>query len=578
MACLSPEAIRILKKSFKDGEVTPESLNAMDSAQRRGFFASKLGEPTAKWVNETIESKLLLKNQKKGLINGIKQLLGEKHPALRDTVNKVNNMEKLLTPADEEKFMADLASKKLGTTTTLEQASHVYDLSKKVKEASLKIDPSMPNRSKERMEYGIALATFKDYVGQLKLDDKAATTKELLRDPGLLIEQISGALKSIAASMDNSFFGRQGFRTLVEEPGIWGRAFVDSFKDIKSEVLGTDTQLPTKADVFSRENAMNGKYKAIGLDIGLGSEEAFPSSLPERIPLFGRLFKASEAAYNNAALRMRADLADVWIREAEAAGVEINKESGIGEAINSLTGRGKIDLLSPKGQRVINAMVFSIKYLKSNIDLFTNPVKYIVGDKKGPGAYARKKAAKNTVKTIGVIAGILTVAKMLDPESVEEDPRSSRFGKIWVGKNHDISINISIGANSLVTLASRIIPTMHDGKWGGWVKNSKGKYVNWWDAKYGQATGKDMLVNFMTGKASPFASMLLNYFDAKNRQYEKPTIGGTITTAATPIPIQNVYQLGESQEDLLLISILTALDLIGTGVNYQPKRKGKAKF
>jgi len=69
MACLTPEAIRRLKQAFGSKEITIEKLNEMDSEQRRGYFASILGEPTAKWVNEVVESKLILKNQKQGLRN-----------------------------------------------------------------------------------------------------------------------------------------------------------------------------------------------------------------------------------------------------------------------------------------------------------------------------------------------------------------------------------------------------------------------------------------------------------------------------------------------------------------------------
>jgi hypothetical protein len=198
-----------------------------------------------------------------------------------------------------------------------------------------------------------------------------------------------------------------------------------------------------------------------------------------------------------------------------------------------------------------------------------------LGSKKGTGSYARKKSALNAVKTIGAIAGLLATAKMLDPDSVEEDPRSSRFGKIWVGKNHDIAINVSLGLSGLVTLAFRLLPTTHNGKLGGWIKNSKGEYVNWWNPKFGQPTGSDLVFNFMKGKASPVSNMLLSYFEARNRQFEKPTLGGSIAGAVTPIPIQNVYELAQSSagEDALLFSILTALDLVGVNVSAQKKNK-----
>ena len=579
-SCLSPESIRRLKQAFGSKEITIEKLNDMDAAQMHGYFASIIGEPGAKWVSEVAQSKLILKNQKQGMLNGLKELFGEKHPALRDAVSKVNRLENVLKPAEGEQFMADLAAKKLGVgETTLEETSHVVDLAQKVKETKSAIPEGSPARSKERIEYGTALAVFKGKIGDMKLEAEKKTFKEVMTDPGLWVEKISGTLKSMASSWDNSFFGRQGFRTLVDNPDIWMKNFGESFKDIGKELMGQDTMLPTKADVFSRENAINGKYRDIGLDVGIDTEEAFPESLPTKIPLFGRLFKASEAAYNNAALRMRADLADAWIKNAEENGVEIKKEENIGEAINSITGRGKVNLFSPKGQRIVNAAIFSIKYLKSNIDLLTATSDYLIKPKTGEGSFARKKAAQNALKTIGAIAGVLAVAKMLDDKSVELDPRSSRFGKIWVGEKHDIGINISLGAGAIVTLASRLVPTTHNGKLGTWIKNSKGKYVNWSDAKYGQSTGLDLVTNFMTGKSSPFAAMFMSYLKAKDYDFQKPTIQSAVAKAGTPIPAQNMWQLAQSPagEDPLLYAILTSLDLLGVGVNYQPTKKKKVQ-
>ncbi len=364
---------------------------------------------------------------------------------------------------------------------------------------------------------------------------------------------------------------------------MWLDGFKKSWGDMLSELKGVDAMLPIKADVYSRPNALNGKYKAMGLDIGIESEEAYPSQLPEKIPLLGKLFKASESAYNGAALRFRADLADRLIAEAESMGVDVkDKEANLGTLINAMTGRGKVQL-TPGQSKFINATVFSIRYLKSNLDMLSAPFKAIgtIGkDIKEPGVMAKRKAAQAIIKTIGVLAGILITSKLLDPDSVELDPRSAKSGKIWVGKKHEIPINISLGMGAIITLASRIIPTTHNGKWGGWIKNNKGQYVNWWDNKFGQANGSDLIFNFMKGKASPFSGMLLNYFEAKNREYGKPTFGGTATTMVTPISGQNLYQLSQTSagEDPLLFAILEALDLLGVGVNPQLKQQKGRKF
>jgi hypothetical protein len=421
---------------------------------------------------------------------------------------------------------------------------------------------------------------FKDYVSNLKMEAKKLTPKEFLTNPGEWLNTIGGVTKSIAASMDNSFFGRQGMLTLVSEPSIWLNNFAKSWGDMAKEIKGVDAMLPIKADIYSRPNAINGKYQAMKIDIGITSEEAYPSSLPEKIPLLGKLFKASESAYNGAALRIRADLADRMIAEAES--MEINptdKDAKLGEMINSMTGRGKVNL-TPEYSKFVNVAFFSVKYLKSQIDMITAPlraVKTIGKDAKKPGVYATRKAAKNMLKLISVIGGILALAKKLDPDSVEEDPRSTRFGKIWVGKNHDIAINITAGFSSLATLAARLIPTMHRGEWGFWYKTSKGKYIRLNTPKYGQPTWGQVLLNFFEGKTSPISRAIIDQTKGENFSGEKPTIENVAKNLLTPIPAQNFDELLKSSagDDILFFSLLSGLDLLGVNTNVKKERKKK---
>ena len=251
-------------------------------------------------------------------------------------------------------------------------------------------------------------------------------------------------------------------------------------------------------------------------------------------------------------------------------GVDVmDKEAGIGRVINSMTGRGSIQL-TPSQSKLINVTIFSIKYLKSNFDVLTAHV----FDKK-VGSFARKKATNNILKVIGVMAGLLGTAKMLDPDSVELDPRSSNFGKIMVGKNHEIKINISAGMGSIITLASRITPTMHKGKWGFWIKTSKGKYKRIGTGKYGVGDASDIIFDFMKGKASPISRTLLDIWQGSTFGGGKLTAKDKITELATPIPVQNLFELAKTSAgtDVLLYTLLTALDILGVNVSTSQKRK-----
>jgi hypothetical protein len=568
--CLPKHVVDDFLGKLKSGEINPEKLTDMTSEERNTFFASFMGETNAPKVNALFESKLLLKNQQLGIINWAKQVSGIKPGVKRDLLSRVQKMTRILQPKDMDSFLSDLAAQRLGVGVTMEEAGKIADLAKTTAEKKNLIPENSPAGSPERLEYGTALALFKEYVGGLKAEAKKLSAKELLTSPGELLQTVAGTAKSIAASLDNSFFGRQGLVTLITQPDIWMDKFLKSWGNISKELKGIDAMLPIRAGVWSRPNAINGKYKGIGLDIGLESEEAFPSQLPEKIPFFGRLYKASESAYNGAALEMRADLADRIIEEAESMEVDImDKDAGIGILVNSMTGRGNVKL-TPEQGKAINVLIFSVRYAKSNFDVLTA---HLLDPK--VGKFAKKKAAQNILKIIGVLGGILAVAKMLDPKSVEEDPRSSDFGKIMVGKNHEIKINITAGMNGLVTLASRIIPTTHNGKWGFWTKNSKGKYRQLGTGKYGVASPFDIITNFLQGKASPIARVLLDTWEGRTYSGEKPTVTGEAGGLVTPIPAQNLFELAKTSAgaDPILYAILTALDLLGVNVSTKQNQR-----
>ncbi len=579
MACIPKYLVDIFLQKLKSGEINPEKLADMTSEGRHDYFKSFLGEANAKTVNSLFESKLLLKNQQQGIINWAKQVSGIKPEAQRDILSRVDKMTEILKPENQDAFLSDLVSKRLGVGVTMEEAGKIADLAKVATDKKASIPVNSPNGSKERIDYGTAYVLFKEYVGGLKAEAKALTPKEFMTSPGAWLDTIGGTTKSILSSLDNSFFGRQGLVTLITKPDIWASDFAKSWGDIGKELKGIDAMLPIKADVYSRQNALNGKYKKMELDIGIDSEEAFPTHIVSKIPLLGRLYKASESAYNGAALRMRADLADRMIVDAESMGIDVtDKNAGLGQVINSMTGRGKVNL-TPGQSRAINVTVFSIKYVKANLDILLAPVDYagrkLLGNMPAESEFARKTAAKNCLKVIGVISGVMAVAKMLDEDSVELDPRSSNFGKIMVGPKHDISVNITAGMGSLVTLASRIIPTIHNGKWGMWSKNSKGRYYNAWKGDYGKPTPVDFVSNYLTGKASPIARIFLDMWKGKNYQGQKITVGGELTGAITPISAQNLYQLAQSSanEDIILYAILAGLDLLGVNINVKQKRR-----
>ena len=157
--CLNKNLAKDFVEKLKSGEINPEKLAGMTSKQRRAFFAKSLGEENAKKVNALFESKLLLKNQKAGMITWAKKIGNLKETARRDVISKINRLDKALNPAEEAAFLEDLVASKLGIDVTLEEAKEISRLAKRSEELRIKsIDPKLGKAEKKAAEtdYGMS--------------------------------------------------------------------------------------------------------------------------------------------------------------------------------------------------------------------------------------------------------------------------------------------------------------------------------------------------------------------------------------------------------------------------------------
>lgn len=594
LSCLVGETVDRIKQAFSTGELDPDSLMDISSAERRAKLANIIGEENVHEVNSLIESKLLLKNQKQGIINAIKSMTGIGETDKSELIKlKADRLNEYLDPQNMDKYLSDLAQDKVNRQFKLgisdDEVKTIIESTRDIEKAKVSIPENSPKGSEERIKYGLKLATFQDYIGGLKKEAQKLTWKQFIFRPGEWINTIGGSLKSAVASLDNSFFGRQGIKTLYTNPKTWGRAFYKSWEDIGKQIAakgkwygsGDDAvMLAIKSDILSRPNAINGKYKAGNFAVGIETEEAFPTSLPEMVPILGRLFKASEIAYNGAALRMRADLADKVIAAAEMNGVNTLDKSEakfLGDVVNGLTGRGNIGKAAVLGKE-LNAGFFSIRFLKSNIETLTDPFIYTAkkigfGEFKNKGEeFAKKQAAKNSLRIFGTIAALLTTAKLIDPNSTDLDPNSTQFGKIKVG---GVSFDITGGMGSFVTLIARITPQYRNGEWGFYTKNYKGEVTKLNADKYGARSALDVIEDFWEGKLAPLTAIARDVWKGKDFEGNVPTPLSVTEGATAPMIIQNYEQLRNDPNVSNTIAPLI-LDFLGISIsNYNYKTKSK---
>ncbi len=548
--CLLKPEVEKFVEALKTGEINPVKLAEMTSKERRDYLSDIVGKENAKEVNALFESKLLLKNQQQGMINWAKKTAGLKPEVRRDLISRIEKMDKVLDPKERDLFLEDLASTKLGTDVTFEEAKYITEVSNKVVEAKAKIKEGSPDGSEERLAYGRELVKLNDFVNDLKAKNTDTLLQQIKESPGTAvvegISNLGGLAKSLKASLDNSVIGRQGLKTLFSNPSIWRKNSLQTFKDMVQQFGGKEVVKEVMADVLSRKNALNGLYRKEKLAIG-NIEEAFPTSLPEKIPLLGRAFKASQAAFEGFQYRTRADVFDKYVEIAEKTGADIE---GIGKVANALTGRGDMGKLEPMADK-LNTLLFSPRFLKSNIDLLTAHA-----FDKGMGSFARKKAAENLIKTVGGIGTVLTIANAVMPGSVETDPRSSDFGKIKVG---DTRFDVAGGMASLVTLASRL-GTMSS------KSSTTGKVTPLNSDKYGARTGIDVAKDFILGKFAPLPGAVRDILKGQDFQGNKPTLKSTAVNLLAPLPFQNAVEASKNPNSApLMLRII--LDGLGIGAS-----------
>lgn len=561
--CLIKPLADVFKKALSEGKIDPQKLADMSSAERRSFFTDLLGEENASKVNVLFEQKSLLKDTQAGMIAWAKEVAGITPEVRRSLINRIERLdERILNPATEKAFLEELAAKRLGIEVTMEEAKHITELSKHLTEtkANYKEDP---------LKYGAARRQMENFLNDIKRENDVLTLAEAKANPGVAagkaLSTIAGTAKSLKATLDMSALLRQGGKAAINHPVIWAanvtKTFEDAWKTLKTSTSDEGVMDGLMAEIYARPNAFDGTYEKMGLAIGTG-EEAFPSSLPEKVPGLGRAFKASEVAYNGFLTRLRADLADGYLKDAESRGVDIKdpKElKAIGQLVNSLTGRGKT---STSNSGLVNAAFFSPKNFKANLDFFT--AHQFEGTLGGDGRpmgkqtstkYTRFIARKNLLRYLAAAAAVAAVAHALWPDSVETDFTSSDAGRIKIG---DTRFDISGGIAPVATFLARLITFTKKSSTTG-AKEPLG-------TGFGQTTVGDLFGSFASNKLSPGAAAIKDLATRTDSSGQPLTVQAFLNDLFTPLPISTGLDLRKSK-NRPPAAVIMGLDFFGIPSN-----------
>jgi len=568
MQCLPTHIVTKFLAELK--QTTPDKLLAMDSQQRRDFFATIAGQDNAQWLNEQFESKLILKNQQRGIRKWVEKTVGVTPQAKRDILSRVEKMTEILTPETEDAFLADLAAHKLGVSVTMEEAANIVSLSKEVTTNRTEMEKG-PRRgpdgktTESELKYGTAVVSFLEYINGLKHAAQKKSVPELVRyyidEPMVFMHDLFGAAKAIVGSLDDSFVGRQGIKEFYrgltgnrDAARNWMKTFKESIKAMVSTFKGHSAIDALSAEIWSDPDIE--LIRRAKLAVGV-TEEQYPVSWPEKIPVAGILFKAGEEAYIVSAQGLRYRAFKNYLKLWRNLGIELtDKElNSIGRLSNSLGGRGAL----PTGQTpgLVNDLLWSPRNLKADIDFLTLHL-----FDKGFSRRARFEAAKNLLRVIAGAAGILALADFFDDDSVEWDPSSSDFGKIKIG---DTRFSVAGSLPSIITLAFRMIKKSRK-------STISEKVIEYNTGRYGQATLKDAVYSFLENKASPPARFVRDYLEGENFDGEQFSFPREALNTWTPIAISNIIQTSKEENAANMLLIVIA-ETFGINTSTYSKKK-----
>lgn len=570
--CLPKKSIQDFKKALKIKEINMSELLNMKHPELVALFEKYAGSE-AQSVATLFEEKLILKNRLKGIENLFSKLgeIGKYSPEGKQALENAKSefrqkqQQRIFSPAENENFLNGLADKIVGTNINEIEAKNIFNFTTIADNLKKGFDDKTETWSSDQQakQYGAAKVLLENYFEELKtgkmtlaemLKERLSQFKETAKTntPRAVGQLLMDTLKTISdnsislvATLDNSFMGRQGLKTLMTHPSVWWEDMVKgSFSDIAKTLGGQNAKDALWADIYSRPNYLNGSYDLAKLIPK--TEEQFPTLLPERLPIVGRAIKASEVAFTGSAIRGRTKLFDLLSERAKDNGVDMTDKyqiKSLGTIINSLTAKGQFGY---KAEGALRLILWAPRMIKANIDVLTGHL----GQDISP--FARKQAAINLLKIVTTSATIMMIANALKPKSAETDPRSSDFGKIKIGNTR---FDFTGGAASLITLASRLITQS--------TKSATTGVISSLGSKVGQTSMFDVITNFLTGKTTPPVRVLIDFLQGRNFKGEVPTLGGELYQASVPISIQNAIQLKDDNSAEAVLGVI----LDGLGIN-----------
>jgi hypothetical protein len=303
-------------------------------------------------------------------------------------------------------------------------------------------------------------------------------------------------------------------------------------------------------------------------------EEAFRGRLAKKIPGIAQVAKFSERTYADFLNHLRMDMFDTMIAGLPNRGGQatVKEAKLIADFINKTTGRGNLGE-SENAAAALATFFFSPKFVVSRFQwlwgLVPTTFNAVTGFQFVPKDVRRAKQAiaKEYSRTIIGISAVYTLAALAkaawgdDDDKWELDPRSSKFGKIPLGKT---MIDPMSGVLQASTFGFRILPSFNNGKLGFYTKTDKG-VVALTDAGFGKTGYAGTIWTFTRSKFSPAVGTWINIGEGKDLGFNKVTPQTELLGAFIPLVATEIYDTLKTHGAARGLP-LSMLSLLGVGV------------
>lgn len=555
--CLPSEYTDKLLDALRNGEITPDKLNSFEtSEERRAFLEPYVGKDNVIDVNALIESKLLLKNWKKGVITAIKTMTGITQKTKMDLVSKIERMDKYLLPDEKKRFYKDIASQKLGLSVTQEEAKNIVDITNTIKKSKeiLKADPL---NTQKQIDYGHTIQDLNDYLETIEPSKMN------------LAAEIIGIPTTLMSTADFSAAGRQawGLWSTLEFaknlPNLFRFAFdKSSYKDMNAQIYGSpyyehikQSGLRITTDIQKNITQRESEFASRLIQKKLTGGN---STLQKITNVPGAILRGSEQSYAGFLTKLRVDRFVTLLKAAELSGEDISPNSktvkDIAKVVNDFTGSGNIGANDKLGNVSPYLPFFSPRKISAIVNMF-NPERYL---NPNISKTARKAAIRQLVGSLAISAIIIGMARLFgDDDTADADPRSSDFGKVKIGNTR---IDVTGGNISYITLLSRII-TNH-------TKSTQTGAITKLGEGYKATTRGDLIVKFFRNKLSPIASFMADWLYGQDVAGNPFKVLPSVRDRLYPLLINNAIDTFQDKSTPLgLAAFATFADLIGFGTN-----------